>query len=166
MALRNRFYEFQKDTFKFNKRGHLAVSYSISFKDFENTFVENFEYYKRPLIFEEFTEYLKGITSIIKQEKIEIWVNGSFTTDEREPKDIDFVIFVEKETTDLTKMLYEFNQKFVYIDSYFVFLDEDTEIYNEWLRYWKYTFSNSRELQKKGFLRLKIIINNGLIFDI
>lgn len=157
------FYKFQKDTFKFNKRGHLPTNYTISFEDFEDNFVKKMSFYKRPLIFEEFKEYINGIAPIIQQEKIMLWVNGSFVTDETEPKDIDFVIFIKKETVNLLKYLYEFNKKFIYMDAYFVCLDDDVDTYKDLVLYWNYQFSRSRDLYKKGFLKLKLKIDNGLI---
>jgi hypothetical protein len=156
----------QKPTIKFNQRGHLSQTHKISFKDFEYNFVTKSGFYKKPLIFKEFMAYLIELAPIIQQESIKIWVNGSFVTDETEPKDIDFVIFVEKSLPNFSKLV-DFTKNFEYMDVYFIPCDDEKESYDEWVEYWKYSFSHSKHgLHKKGFLKLEIKIKDGLIFDV
>ena len=151
---------------KFNERGHLSRTYNISFKDFKRDFVENNEHYKRHVILDEFKAYLIGISSIINQILIEVWINGSFVTDEVEPEDIDFVVFIEKNKIGLAEEIHIFNSQFAYIDVYGILLEDDLEVVNDWTSYWSYFFSTSRELHKKGFLKMKILVENGSIVDI
>lgn len=149
----------------FNKRGHLSKTQFISFQDFEDYFVKD-NFYKRPLIFEEFKEYLAELPNILQQDTISIWVNGSFVTDEIEPKDIDFLVFVDKTIPDFSKIITDFTKRFKYIDVYFILRDDKQEVFEEWLNYWKYSFSHSANgLYRKGFLKLTYKIRGGLIFD-
>ena len=106
---------------KFNSRGYLAKTDKISFVEFKNVFVKNMPFYKRPLIFIEFNDFLIEISKILEQESFEIWIDGSFVTDEIEPKDIDFVIFLENISNNLIDKIYNLMKGFYYLDVYFVF---------------------------------------------
>ncbi|WP_367914366.1 hypothetical protein [Leadbetterella sp. DM7] len=115
---------------------------------------------------EEFKEYLLGLPGILKQDIISIWVNGSFVTDELEPKDIDFLVFVDKTIPDFATIITDFTKRFNYIDVYFVPCDDDKNTFDDWVNYWKYSFSHSADgIHRKGFLKLNLMIKNGLIID-
>ncbi|MCD8540649.1 MAG: hypothetical protein LRY55_13450 [Leadbetterella sp.] len=137
---------------KFNKRGHLSKTQFISFQDFEDNFVKD-NFYKRPLIFEEFKEYLTELPGILQQDTIDIWVNGSFVTDEIEPKDIDFLVFVDKNIQGFSNVITEYTKRFRYVDVYFILKDDKQKVFEEWINYWIYSFSHSANgLHRKGFL--------------
>lgn len=63
----------------------------------EAVFVKPFTKSKtRWRVFEAFFIYLTELKAVLNV-PMEIWVNGSFTTQKRDPSDIDFVIFVDRQ---------------------------------------------------------------------
>jgi hypothetical protein len=82
----------------FDELGHLMpyAPISTNFTTLESTFVEPFATsMTRRAIFNAFVSYLTELKAALNV-SLEIWVNCSFTTQKRDPNDVDFVIFVDK----------------------------------------------------------------------
>ncbi len=98
----------------FDERGYLTPYQLIScnLETIETVFVEPFsDSTTRWKIFNAFTAYLNELKSILNV-PLEIWVNGSFSTEKQNPGDVDFVIFVDREAaTTHVDAIYRFRQK-------------------------------------------------------
>lgn len=157
-------------------------------QEFKEKFVDNFPNSKsRNNRFEGYIEYCKFISKNVKSTKIQI-IDGSFTTNELNPKDIDFVIFINN--SKVTKAEQRFIQReilklrekkrlrhsmslllsegFVSIndlpccDCFFVFKrDPDDEEYDDYVgekEYWLDCFGHTRK-NKSGKRKPKGFIN-------
>ena len=149
----------------FDERGNLTPYQLIpsNLKTIETVFVELFpDSTTRWKIFEAFKAYLQELKSVIG-EPLEIWINGSFTTQRKDPNDVDFIIFVDKQTaTAYIDAIYQFRQrrydKKSLTDGYFVEVvpqaHPDYRIYklNQADKYRDFSFD--RLGHPKGFLQL------------
>jgi hypothetical protein len=126
----------------------------------EELFVTSFvESITRKTLFSDFHLFLNEIKSIV--EIGALWLDGSFITLKKNPRDIDILIFVRSEVLlekerELTILKKKYQPK---IDSYFLeLLPENHPKYflfemnrNEWL----FTFSTSRSFQNKGIIQIE-----------
>ena len=101
-------------TMTFDERGNLTP-YQLIPSDLETIrtiFVELFpDSITRWKIFDAFTAYLNELKSVLN-EPLEIWVDGSFTTQKQNPGDVDFVIFVDRQIAAIhVDAIYRFRQK-------------------------------------------------------
>jgi hypothetical protein len=150
---------------EFDKNGNLYPYkvIEIDLEIFEQMFVSDFPFsITRKRIFENYLIYLENLKNIVNSSFYQ-WIDGSFITNKREPKDIDFVTFLdfeiyrknEKEVTKLLNLRYD---KANATDGYFieVFPDGHKSFNNfqmdkiEWL----HTFGTSRTNQNKGIIQL------------
>ena len=150
---------------EFNTKGNLKKNYTLSINDFKTQFIDNFPFYNRKIIFEEIQSYLKQIFSLHNEPYLKIWVDGSFVTDEIEPNDIDFVIFIYHIFDNVEKKLSKFDNSNRYIDAYFIPFFSDNIITNDLITYWRRHFSIDRNGNKKGFIELNITILDENIED-
>jgi hypothetical protein len=134
---------------------------------FEQTFVTAFKTSTtRPAIFDAYLEYLDQLRKIVGNSGFYQWVDGSFITQKQNPRDIDFITFLDfemylKHETQLNEL-----KKLRYIgakllDNYFVSVfDKTSSRFSEFegdRLYWLHIFEkDSRKMQKhkKGFLKL------------
>lgn len=102
------------DTLVFDEGGYLTP-YDLILSDLptiETVFVESFPALTtRRKLFDAFVTYLTELTTILKT-PLEVWVNGSFTTQKHNPTDVDFVIFVDKQVAITHRdTIYQFRQR-------------------------------------------------------
>ncbi len=82
---------------QFDKNGHLVPfeSHQITLDEFQQVFVESFpESETRQPLFDNYLDWIFDFQRDISPDFTQ-WVNGSFVTQKLNPKDIDFVTFVE-----------------------------------------------------------------------
>jgi hypothetical protein len=150
---------------EFDKNGNL-YPYKVIEADlgmFEQMFVSDFPLsISRKRIFENYLIYLENLKEFVASPFCQ-WIDGSFITNKRDPRDIDFVTFLdfeiyrknEKEVSKLLNLRYD---KANATDGYFVevFPDSHKSFNNfqmdkiEWL----HTFGTSRTNQNKGIIQL------------
>ncbi len=154
----------------FDDRGYLKP-YDLIEIDWD-TFVEKFvtsfpNSFTRNFIFTAFNTFTISIQSLLKQ-KVEVWINGSFTTLKENPNDIDIVLFVPNSL--MSKQIQEFvlkNQRDneSKIDAYLVeVFSEDYRSYifyetdqKYWLSQFGTTSPNRRkERFVKGIIKITI----------
>lgn len=95
--------------FKFDKKGFIAPpdTYDLSVEEFQMIFVDDFlDSETRLMLFNSYQIYTermrKEITDTFTQ-----WIGGSFTTQKRNPRDIDLVSFIQYETYEEKSQLLE-----------------------------------------------------------
>ena len=98
----------------FDKRGNL-VPYELIPADLdtlEAVFVRSFpDSATRQRIFETLILYLTELKATLNT-SLEVWINGSFTTQKHDPNDIDFVIFVDRRVAVTHQTtIYQFRQR-------------------------------------------------------
>lgn len=84
----------------FNTHGFLSPDGVIptDMKTFRTVFVDTLPDQSRIEIFEKFIQFSRSILSDLNLEQVHIFLNGSFTTQKRNPNDLDIVIFLDLET--------------------------------------------------------------------
>lgn len=93
----------------FDIRGNLfpAQKLVLSFETFKETFVESFELDStRYIIFEQYCRFLNEFSEAVT-ETFTHWVDGSFVSNQVNPKDIDFVILIDFDTYHTHQALIE-----------------------------------------------------------
>ena len=148
----------------FDEQGYLTP-YELIFSDVESieaVFVEPFSTsITRRKVFNAFTTYLTELKTALMA-PLEIWVNGSFTTQKRDPNDVDFVIFVDKQiSTAHADIINEFRKrrypKNSLTDGYFVEVvpesHPDYSLYQLDRQDWDRAFIFGRN-ERKGYLQL------------
>lgn len=80
----------------FNRRGLLVPNYNLpsSLAELESVFVRQIGTPERQRLFDGYPEYLAALGQVLAGESFVQWVNGSFTTREPCPRDVDVVNFV------------------------------------------------------------------------
>lgn len=80
----------------FDERGHLVESYELNLMQFKELFVDKWQpnMSTRPNIFDVFEKYIVDFKTMITPDFI-MWVDGSFVTKKGNPRDIDFVSFID-----------------------------------------------------------------------
>jgi hypothetical protein len=151
----------------FDQYGHLTP-YEIIETDlntFQKTFVTDFTASTtRPQIFEAYLEYLHQLRQIVGDGGFYQWIDGSFVTQKSDPKDIDFVTFVdwqiyEKYETPFNELRKLRLGKTKIVDGYFVKVYNETHPQRtlfemdcaEWLFDFGRTFINKRY---KGIIKI------------
>jgi hypothetical protein len=150
---------------EFDKNGNL-YPYSVIETDletFEKMFVSDFTFsLTRKRIFENYLIYLENLKESVNTGFFQ-WIDGSFVTNKKDPKDIDFVTFLdfglyrehEKAISKLLSLRYDTKNG---TDGYFVETFPDTHKgYNNFQMdriEWLHTFGTSRTNQNKGIIQL------------
>ena len=150
---------------EFNKKGYLKRNHKLTFDEFKTQFVDDFPFYNRRIIFDEFESYVKKLFSELKEPYLKIWIDGSFVTDELEPNDIDFVVFIFHIFHEIENKLAIFDEGFHYIDNYFIPYFSDNSITTELITYWEKYFSKDRYGSNKGFIELNVLVLDEVIVD-
>lgn len=142
---------------QFNTNGLLVPAHNIliPLTEFETAFVFNQHRYN---LYEEYLSYITDLQKISIHSFIQ-WIDGSFVTMHKHPKDIDIVTFVEEKYY----LLYmgacmDLKSKYKYLDCYYVQVypknhkKENVTVFDrtEWL----FLFSTNRKKQSKGFIEL------------
>jgi hypothetical protein len=139
----------------------------IDLETFEQTFVKAFENSDtRPVIFGAYLEYLNQLQEILGDGRFYQWTDGSFITQKQNPRDMDFVTFLDfemylKHKTQLNELRKQRYTGKKLLDNYFVpVFDKTNSRFSEFegdRLYWLHLFEkDSRKIQKykKGFLKL------------
>lgn len=126
----------------------------------EELFVTSFvESMTRKTLFSDFHLFLNEIKSIV--ENGTLWLDGSFITLKKNPRDIDILIFVRSEVLlekerELTILKKKYQPK---IDSYFIELLPKNHpkyfLFEMNRKEWLFTFSTSRSFQNKGIIQIE-----------
>lgn len=150
---------------EFDRNGNLQPYkvLEIDLQTFEEIFITNFPLSTtRKRLFENYLTYLKTLQDSVGGGFYQ-WIDGSFVTNKLNPKDIDFVTFLdfgvyrehEKQVSDLLKLRYNFQNG---TDGYFVETFPDTHKgFNNYQMdrvEWLHTFGTSRNHQNKGVIQL------------
>lgn len=147
----------------FDQNGHLFPYEVIetTLETFEDVFVKSFPTSStRSVIFTEYLTYLNRLQKITGNEFYQ-WIDGSFTTQKLNPRDIDVVTFIEASLFDANEPLLRDWNKQSLIDAYFVRVfpkEHKQRIFYEsdYLR-WLHLFGRSREKKSKGIIHLQIL---------
>ncbi|MFN0213346.1 MAG: DUF6932 family protein [Saprospiraceae bacterium] len=159
----------------FDIRGHLQPEglIEISFSAFEEMFVARFEESdSRKSIFNNYLRYTNDLRDTIGVGFIQ-WIDGSFATNKKNPRDIDFVTFIDCDVYE--KHVQDIDNRFSKraVGNFYENLDAYTiceypkghefyAIFLADLAYWNEWFSSTRlnRLKKrfsKGFIQLKTV---------
>jgi len=81
----------------FDRKGLLTPNREISctLAELKINFVDNFNSKTRLEIFNNYVEYSKNLKELLRIKELKQWINGSFVTKKINPKDLDFVTFVD-----------------------------------------------------------------------
>jgi len=156
----------------FNRYGFLSPDEIIptDFNTFRTSFVDAMADRNRIEIFEQFIEFLRSFLSDLNLKKIQMLLNGSFTTQKRNPNDLDLVIFIDLET--FQKYEHFFYTKYRHdlllgrrLDVYYVHVYPENHPNHTFTRsdtlYWINQFTSTRpdrkgKIYKKGLLQLTL----------
>lgn len=155
----------------FDSKGLLVPNSNIlvSLNDFKLHFVDSIPSETRLPNFEKYVKYSSDLKSLLKVDALNQWINGSFVTTLKNPKDIDLVTFIDfelRERFERELIAFEASQaNVVYeVDAYIVtvfpkghskeFLYKSDRAY--WMERFSITRRNVRTGKKypKGFLEI------------
>jgi hypothetical protein len=143
---------------QFNENGFLrpAKNILVTLAEFENTFVFNWH---RQNLYEEYLLYLDDLQNIGLANFTQ-WIDGSFSTTQSYPKDIDIVTFIdEKDYILYIKECMALKKKYPNLDCYYV--QQYSPNHKKWTigvfdkTEWLFLFGTNRKKQAKGFIELK-----------
>ena len=144
---------------EFDKRGYLQPSEAIELvlSDFKDTFVVNT---RREHLFDAYLNFME----VLKSNHVNYlyqWINGSFVSKKLYPKDIDLVIFLDKDTYEkqidtLRALKYNVRPE---VDAYFVKVypkdSDDFNIYTQSdILTWHHLFAKDRNNAAKGYVQI------------
>lgn len=138
---------------------------NISMNDFEEIFVHDFrDSQTRTKIFSGYENFIYDF-QIKLTEKFSHWINGSYTTNKKDPNDIDIVTIVNaNENFSTTGELFKTfltiggsKEKYL-VDAYFipVYSEEDPRyiITKQYFDYWSNFFGHDRRNRPKGLIQI------------
>lgn len=155
---------------EFDKKGLLIPNRAISctLQELKAHFVDNINSKTRLEIFNNYVEYSSRLKDLLGVEELKQWINGSFVTLTPNPKDIDFVTFIESDIaktyrTDLENFISNNSLLSIGIDPYIIEVyEQDSESYFNYesdKAYWMNKFDKTRRdragrKNPKGFLEV------------
>lgn len=155
---------------EFDKNGFLIpyTKIACNLETLEHIFVENFPKSEtRRILFNNYLRYIHDFKGRITRNFTQ-WVNGSFISQKQNPKDIDFVTFLDYETyenkIDYLDRFWSFSLEDKGLDAYFVKIyPEEHKDFEEmekqkmdWLELYGTTRKNQdNTILHKGFIELK-----------
>jgi len=82
---------------EFNSKGLLvpSINLSTSVLEMKSVFVDAIDSKNRPIIFEKYIQYSIALKGLLDGVNYFQWINGSFVTLEKNPRDIDLVSFID-----------------------------------------------------------------------
>ncbi len=144
---------------QFDDFGYLLPyeTHVLSLEDFERTFVIDTE---REKLFRLLTDLVLDLKNL-GAGTFYIWVDGSFVTKKRLPRDIDLVVFVDSEVFEtmlnqLSKLRRDYEP---YLDIFMV--DNYPEVHEEYYTTaleklkWRETFGTDRQGRRKGIIQIE-----------
>lgn len=155
----------------FDIRGNLKPyeKIELTLAEFKEIFVDSFEEdSSRHQIFEQYQKFLKDFSEQVTDD-FEQWINGSFVSSKRNPKDIDFVTIIDYSIFEQKEALIEQQfrlvgaQKMYQLDAYTVrrypVEHKHYSIYKGELAYWEHWFGQTKKNRakikfNKGFIRI------------
>jgi hypothetical protein len=156
-------------TLAFDANGYITPSEKITvdLETLKHYFVDNFPNSEtRKGLFDNYLRYLDAFAKEITPNFTQ-WINGSFVTQKENPKDIDFVTFIDaaifeqKTSNGILHNYYSFSWEKENVDAYildvfpendFNFLSHTVELSNQWFRRFKKVKENPN--LSKGFLEI------------
>lgn len=151
---------------EFDIYGNLQPSEIIltDWTTFETTFVSSFpKSATRAPLFSDFSTYMLNVKSVIHGD-FHQWIDGSFITNKLNPKDIDFVIFINfkdyiNNQIEIDRLREMRNVHGSGMDGYFVPVYPDNHpkrfLFEADQLQWQHLFGRSRTDKKKGFIELR-----------
>jgi hypothetical protein len=152
--------------FRFDFRGLIEPARLIRLtqEEFVHYFVQTGT---RQFIYSGFEKYLKGLKNICG-EPLTLWIDGSFTTQERYPNDIDVCVFLdyiimEKYERELNQFKSPVSEEEYGVDAFFIRTypqphpsAKTTELDKKyWYDWWTHTRPGRKNLKlKKGFIEI------------
>jgi hypothetical protein len=154
----------------FNSKGFLQPCTIIksSIDELKYFFVDSIHSKTRNENFEKYIHYSSELKKVVKQESLNQWIDGSFVTTAKNPKDIDLVTFIDFETRKkYSNQLVKFEAKganeIFGVDAYIVTVFPEKHRNHFYFlsdkAYWMERFSKSRRDKNgikhaKGFLEI------------
>jgi hypothetical protein len=153
----------------FDNRGYLTPYKVIpsTVKEMREYFVENIRSETRKEIFEKYLRYSDDLKDVLGGIPLKQWVNGSFVTMKRSPKDIDLVTFIDHYAVNkIGNKIDNFrsigSRKTYGVDAYVMEIYPNESSFHRLMKYdlleWENLFINNRPVDglyaKKGFLEI------------
>jgi len=123
---------------------------------------------RRSMLYCKYIQLLSDIRSINKQFPcfIEVWIDGSFTTEKPEPDDIDILLVIDYLHLNSIPAMFQpqieklLNRNFIkhnyYIDLLLLYKNCPTSDFEEDRMHWRGVFCHDREDTPKGIARLSL----------
>lgn len=123
---------------------------------------------RRDMLYYNYTQLMSDIRSLHKQFKcfIEVWVDGSFTTEKPEPDDIDILLVIDYTLLNNVPVMFQpqveklLNRAFIQhnykIDLLLLYKNHAESDYENDRMYWRGVFCHDREDTPKGIARLSL----------
>lgn len=135
----------------------------MNLADLEEGFVNSFpDSITRARLFQNFSEYLFGLRQLV-DESIIVWVDGSYITNKKNPRDVDFVTFIdykkfEANEIEVDRLRLFRNNTELGLDGYFVVIypahHQKNVLYEADKIQWLYQFGRSRSDRSKGIIEI------------
>ncbi len=154
----------------FNSKGLLTpnTNFVVSVADLKQHFVDAIPSNTRPEIFEKYVHYSTELRTLLNLESMKQWINGSFVTQFKNPKDIDLITFIDLDLrVKFQSELREFEAKeandIFGVDAYLLTVfpegHKDIYLFQSDRAYWFDRFSRTRrdlsgKKNPKGFLEI------------
>ena len=118
---------------------------------------------RRDMLYYNYMHLMADIRSINKQFKcfVEVWIDGSFTTEKPEPDDIDMLLVIDDDKLNLVPIMFQpqvdklLNRKFIQhnykIDLLLLYSGRDED-----RMHWRGVFGHDREDTPKGIVRISL----------
>lgn len=123
---------------------------------------------RRGMLYCNYIQFMGDIRSINKQFKcfVEIWVDGSFTTEKPEPDDVDMLLVIDHKLLNLVPVMFQqhveklLDRSFIKhnynIDLLLLYKNCKGSNYDNDRMYWRGVFCHDREDTPKGIVRMSL----------
>jgi hypothetical protein len=157
----------------FNSSGYLPEGiYQSNLTEFKDRFVNDFSNSRtRSDLFKGYVRLTKGLLNTARFEKQ--WIDGSYTTNKVDPRDVDLVSFVDGNDTSIsTNQTYQDIVDQIMMDEYGcdsyivpIFSDGDyrKSFYDKNIKYWKNRWGKDRKGQDKGFIEFDLTNSDNIV---
>ncbi len=155
---------------KFDGKGHLKPYEPIpcNIFEFKRIFVDMFESQTRNQNYQNYIRYSSDLKKLLGTQKLHQWINGSFVTKKKNPKDVDLVTFIPYQLIqELGIKLNPFkgiqSWSTYSVDAYIIVVHpQESELFRftefdckEWLYLFTHGKRNRKgEKQQKGFIEI------------
>ncbi|CNI99638.1 TPA: hypothetical protein ACPZMC_004236 [Yersinia enterocolitica] len=123
---------------------------------------------RRSMLYCNYIQLMSDVRSLNQQFKcfLELWVDGSFTTEKPEPDDIDILLVIDFDQLNLIPVMFQpqieciLNRKYIknnyHIDLLLLYKNCPRSDYDEDRMHWRGVFCHDREDTPKGVARLSL----------